>query len=45
VSVCIAALTIARKCCFMCSLIDVEVLDYSSRVVVHIGVVKVGNFG
>jgi len=36
----IAALTIARKCCFMCPFIDVEILDYVSNAVVYNGEVK-----
>jgi hypothetical protein len=44
VSVSIAALTIARKCFFMCPFIDDEILDFASKVVVYNGVVKDGNF-
>jgi hypothetical protein len=44
VSVSIAALTIARKCCFVCPFIDVEIIDYTSKVVVYNGVVNDGDF-
>jgi len=44
VSVSIAALTIARKCCFMCPFINVEIIDYVSKVVVYNDVVKDGDF-
>jgi len=45
VSVSTAALTIVRKCYFMCPFIDVEILDYVSKAVVYNGVVNVGNCG
>jgi hypothetical protein len=44
VSVTIEALTTARKCCFMCPFVDVEILHYASKFVAYKGVIKDGNF-